>query len=95
MDVSKILKGTIFFVREEEENKNKMNSLIIEDVMTLSKRAENCLKRMGVVTIQELISHTIEDLYNTKNAGKKTVDEIVTKIHELGLTFKDEDLYRI
>ena len=95
MNVNKILNDTIFFDREEEASKNKMNSLIIEDVMTLSKRAENCLKRMGVVTIQELISHTIEDLYNTRNAGKKTVDEIVTKIHELGLTFKDEDLYRI
>lgn len=95
MNVNKILNDTIFFDREEEASKNKMNSLIIEDVMTLSKRAENCLKRMGVVTIQELIAHTIEDLYNTRNAGKKTVDEIVTKIHELGLTFKDEDLFKI
>ena len=95
MNVNKILNDTIFFDREEEASKNKMNSLIIEDVMTLSKRAENCLKRMGVVTIQELIAHTIEDLYNTRNAGKKTVDEIVTKIHELGLTFKDEDLFEI
>lgn len=62
----------------------------------LSTRSINCIRRLTngwgrEIIIEELVEHSIEDLYKVRNLGKKSIDEIVTKVHSFGLKFKDED----
>lgn len=62
----------------------------IED-LDLSVRSYNSLKRAGINTVQELISRTEEDMMKIRNLGKKSLEEIRTKLSELGLDFRKED----
>ena len=52
--------------------------------LELSIRSENCLMRGGVKTVRELLSFSREDLLKIRNLGKKSLDEIVAKIENLG-----------
>jgi DNA-directed RNA polymerase subunit alpha len=56
------------------------------DIIELSVRASNCLKAAKIKTIGELVSKTEEELLNFKNFGKKSLDEIVDRLKELGLS---------
>ncbi len=61
--------------------------LPIED-LDLSERPRNCLKRAQVNTIGELLLKSIDDLMNIPNFGQKSLDEIVQKLDERGLTLR-------
>jgi len=59
--------------------------------LDLSLRSFNCLKRANLDTVKDIISQDIEQLKKIKNFGKKSVEEVIDKIHELGLKFLDEE----
>jgi DNA-directed RNA polymerase subunit alpha len=59
----------------------------IED-LDLSERPRNCLKRAQVNTIGELLLKSEEDLLNITNFGQKSLDEIIQKLDERGLTLR-------
>ena len=59
--------------------------------LDLSLRSFNCLKRANLDTVKDIISQDIEQLKKIKNFGKKSVEEVVDKIHELGLKFLNEE----
>ena len=62
------------------------------ELLNLSKRSHNCLKRHGVNTIKELTLMTKEELSNVRNLGNKGVEEIIDKLEKLGYGLKaDED----
>ena len=61
--------------------------LPIED-LDLSERPRNCLKRAQVNTIGELLTKTEDDLLNITNFGQKSLDEIIQKLDERGLTLR-------
>jgi DNA-directed RNA polymerase subunit alpha len=61
--------------------------LAIED-LDLSERPRNCLKRAQVNTIGELLLRSIDDLLNITNFGQKSLDEIIQKLDERGLTLR-------
>lgn len=56
--------------------------------LDLSVRSYNCLKRAGILTVEELCNRTIEDMMKVRNLGKKSLDEICHKLEELGLSLK-------
>lgn len=60
------------------------------DELDLTVRSYNCLKRRGVNTVGELVEYTLEDLMGFRNMGRKSIREVVEKVHNLGLSFKDE-----
>jgi DNA-directed RNA polymerase subunit alpha len=60
------------------------------DIIELSVRASNCLKAAKIKTINELVSKSEEELLNFKNFGKKSLDEIVDRLKELGLSLSME-----
>lgn len=62
----------------------------IED-MDLSIRAYNCLKRANILTIEDLIAKTEDDMLKVRNLGRKPLDEIIIKLDEYGLKLKDEE----
>ncbi len=77
-------------VEKEEESKNKILKMSIED-LTLSVRAYNSLKRTGVNTLEDLTQKTEEDMIKMRNLGQKSLEEVECKLREFGLTFRPED----
>ena len=61
------------------------------DELELSVRSFNCLKRAGINTVEELTNKTAEDMMKVRNLGKKSLEEVTAKLHELGLEFKSAD----
>ena len=59
-------------------------TLSIED-LELSVRAYNCLKRASINSMTELLKKSEHDLLNIKNFGKKSSDEVIEKLHQMGL----------
>jgi DNA-directed RNA polymerase subunit alpha len=60
--------------------------------LEMSVRSFNCLKRAGIDTVEDLINRTEEDMIKVRNLGKKSLEEVIQKLHSLGLDFrKDED----
>ena len=58
------------------------------DELELSVRSFNCLKRAGINTVEELISRTPEEMMKVRNLGRKSLDEVLAKLKELGLELK-------
>ena len=74
-------------VEKEEEAKNNILNMTIEE-LDLSVRSYNCLKRAGINTVEELTQKTEEDMIKVRNLGRKSLEEVELKLHELGLGFK-------
>ena len=69
---------------EEVEEEAQAPSISIED-LELSVRAYNCLKRASINSLAELLKKSEHDLLNIKNFGKKSSDEVIEKLHQVGL----------
>lgn len=69
------------------------NSILSKSVeeLDLSLRSFNCLKRANLDTVKDIVSKDIEELKKIKNFGKKSVQEVIDKIHQLGLKFLNEE----
>jgi DNA-directed RNA polymerase subunit alpha len=77
-------------VEKEEEEKDKILEMTIEE-LDLSVRSYNCLKRAGINTVEELTQRTEEDMIKVRNLGKKSLEEVIQKLEELGLSLKNAD----
>ena len=73
----------------EEESLDEGLGKTIED-LDLSLRSFNCLKRAGFDTVADIIAVPESELKTIKNFGKKSLTEVIDKIHELGFALKDE-----
>ena len=69
---------------EDVEEEAQAPSISIED-LELSVRAYNCLKRASINSLAELLKKSEHDLLNIKNFGKKSSDEVIEKLHQVGL----------
>jgi DNA-directed RNA polymerase subunit alpha len=58
------------------------------EALDLSERPRNCLRRAQVATVGELVTRTEEDLLNITNFGQKSLEEVVAKLDELGLSLR-------
>ncbi|MBQ8496444.1 MAG: DNA-directed RNA polymerase subunit alpha [Clostridia bacterium] len=74
----------------EETKKEKVLEMTIEE-LDLSVRSFNCLKRAGMDTVEDLIGNTEADMMKVRNLGKKSLDEVINKLHSLGLSLKKEE----
>ncbi|OPX90918.1 MAG: DNA-directed RNA polymerase subunit alpha [Pelotomaculum sp. PtaB.Bin013] len=77
-------------VEKEEEQKDKILEMTIEE-LDLSVRSYNCLKRAGINTVEELIQRNEDDMMKVRNLGKKSLEEVVNKLRELGLLLKKNE----
>ena len=64
--------------------------LPIED-LELSERPRNCLKRAQVNTVGELLQKSEDDLLAITNFGQKSLDEVIEKLDERGLSLRNRD----
>ncbi len=77
-------------VEKEEDKKEKVLEMAVEE-LDLSVRSYNCLKRAGIDTVEELIQRTEEDMMKVRNLGKKSLEEVQSKLAELDLGLKKND----
>ena len=90
IDLSEATKNTKVMIEKEENKKERILEKSIEE-LELSVRSFNCLKRAGISTVEDLANKTESDMMKVRNLGKKSLDEVVAKLHALGLNFAPED----
>ena len=71
-------------VEKENDTQEKVLEMNIDE-LELSVRSYNCLKRAGINTVAELINRTPEDMMKVRNLGRKSLEEVLAKLKELGL----------
>ena len=89
-DMSDISDMTGIMTAKQEDGKQKKLEMPIED-LDFSVRAYNCLKRANINTLGDLIEKSELEMMKVRNLGKKSLKEVMDKIREMGLRFKDED----
>ena len=77
-------------VEKEDNQATKVMDLSIDE-LELSVRSYNCLKRAGINTVAELTNKTPEDMMKVRNLGRKSLDEVLAKLKELGLSLNNGD----
>ncbi len=77
-------------VTTQEDESSKALSMSIED-LELSVRSFNCLKRAGINTVEQLTDKTPDDMMKVRNLGKKSLDEVLLKLKELGLSLSPNE----
>ena len=90
IDLSDIAKTMSIMSQKELSMKDKLLETPIED-LEFSVRSYNCLKRAGIHTVADIVSKTEQDMIKVRNLGKKSLDEVVGKVAELGLEFKKKE----
>ena len=74
-------------VEKEDDKKEKVLEMNIDE-LELSVRSYNCLKRAGINTVEELTNRTPEDMMKVRNLGRKSLEEVLAKLKELGLSLR-------
>ncbi len=84
IDLSENAKTAEIMVEKEDDQKEKVLEMSIDE-LELSVRSYNCLKRAGINTVEELCNKTSEDMMKVRNLGRKSLEEVLAKLKELGL----------
>ena len=90
IDLSEAAKNTKVMIEKEEDKKEKILEKSIEE-LELSVRSFNCLKRAAISTVEDLTNKTESEMMKVRNLGKKSLDEVTAKLHDLGLDFAPEE----
>ena len=90
VDLSDEAKKAEIMVERAETKKEKVLEMTIEE-LDMSVRSFNCLKRAGIDTVEDLTKRTEEDMIKVRNLGKKSLEEVIQKLHSLGLDLKREE----
>ena len=90
VDLSDEAKKAEIMVEREETIKEKVLEMTIEE-LDMSVRSFNCLKRAGIDTVEDLTNRTEADMIKVRNLGKKSLEEVIFKLHSLGLDRKKEE----
>ena len=90
IDLSENAKTAEVMIEKEDDEKEKVMEMSIDE-LELSVRSYNCLKRAGINTVEELTNKTSEDMMKVRNLGRKSLEEVLAKLKELGLQLKPSD----
>ena len=91
INLSEVAEGAPVIAGPAEAPTTKsVDSMSIEE-LELSVRSFNCLKRANINTVGELCSKTAEDMMKVRNLGKKSLDEVLEKLKEMGLSLKSSE----
>ena len=90
IDLSENAKTAEIKIEKEDNEKEKVLEMSIDE-LELSVRSYNCLKRAGINTVQELTNKTSEDMMKVRNLGRKSLEEVLAKLKELGLSLSSSD----
>ncbi len=77
-------------IEKENDAQEKVLEMNIDE-LELSVRSYNCLKRAGINTVAELINKTPDDMMKVRNLGRKSLEEVLAKLKELGLQLNQSE----
>ena len=89
-ELNEIADITGLMTQQDEDPKVKALETSIDD-MEFSVRAYNCLKRSGINTMQDLVNRKESDMMKIRNLGKKSLKEVLDKVKQMGLSFRNDD----
>ncbi len=90
-DLSEDSSINVGFTENPSDTKAGILEMTIEE-LDLSVRSFNCLKRAGINTVEDLISKSEDDMMKVRNLGRKSLEEVISKLDSLGLALsQDED----
>jgi DNA-directed RNA polymerase subunit alpha len=84
LDLSEKAKNEQTTIEKTPEPQKTKHDKTIED-LDLAVRSYNCLKRAGINTVGELTNKTSDDMMKVRNLGRKSLEEVLAKLKELGL----------
>jgi len=90
VDLSDRLDDSEVSVDREETQREKMMEMSIEE-LDLSVRSYNCLKRAGINSVEDLANKTEEDMMKVRNLGRKSLEEVLNKMADLGLALTQSE----
>ncbi len=90
VNLSDVISGMDILVSREEDKQQKVLEMNIED-MDLSVRSYNCLKRAGIHMVEDLTKRSEDDMLKVRNLGRKSLDEVIGKLHSYGLDLKSNE----
>lgn len=90
VDLTDTAKTAEVMIEKEDDEKEKVMEMNIDE-LELSVRSYNCLKRAGINTVEELCNKTSDDMMKVRNLGRKSLEEVLAKLKELGLQLKPGD----
>ena len=90
IDLSENAKTAEVMIEKEDNEKEKVLEMNIDE-LELSVRSYNCLKRAGINTVEELCNRTSDDMMKVRNLGRKSLEEVLAKLKELGLQLNPSD----
>ena len=89
-ELSEIADMTGIMTAKQEDSKLKKLETSIDD-LDFSVRAYNCLKRAGINTLGDLTEKSELEMMKIRNLGKKSLKEVIDKIKDMGLKFREDD----
>lgn len=90
IDLSEAGNNATIMVTKESNEKEKVMEMNIDE-LELSVRSYNCLKRAGINTVEELTNKTSDDMMKVRNLGRKSLEEVLAKLKELGLQLRPNE----
>jgi DNA-directed RNA polymerase subunit alpha len=90
IDLSENAKSAEVMVETALDPVDKVLEMNIDE-LELSVRSYNCLKRAGINTVEELTNKTPEDMMKVRNLGRKSLEEVLAKLKELGLSLNSSE----
>ena len=90
VDLSDSAKNAEILVEKEVGTKEKVLEQTIEE-LDLTVRSYNCLKRAGIHTVEDLTRKTEDDMMKVRNLGRKSLEEVLNKLNELGLSLSPNE----
>lgn len=90
IDLSENAKTAEIMIEKEDNDKEKVLEMNIDE-LELSVRSYNCLKRAGINTVEELCNRTPDDMMKVRNLGRKSLEEVLAKLKDLGLSLRQSE----
>lgn len=89
-NLSELADTTGVMSAKQEDSKLKKLETSIDD-LDFSVRAYNCLKRANINTLGDLVDKSELEMMKIRNLGKKSLKEVIDKIKDMGLKFREDD----
>lgn len=90
VDLSEQASNEPIMVEKGDSSHEKVLEMTIEE-LDLSVRSFNCLKRAGINTVEDLISKSEDEMMKVRNLGKKSLEEVISKLKSLGFVLTSDD----
>ena len=88
--INAIADETGLMISKSEDPSVKILETSIDD-LDFSVRAYNCLKRANILTLKDLVDKSENEMMKIRNLGKKSLKEVMDKVKDMGLNFRDEN----